>query len=225
MTPYEAIDQVAATVDEVILFHSATGKDSIALLDMLHARFKRVVCVFMYVIPGLEHVERYIAYASHRYGVQFIQVPHYALPSMIRTGFMGIRQDAKCKTLTLSKITDSVRLQTGITWAVYGFKKSDSLNRRLMLGTYDGECINRESKKLYPLSTWKNGDVRAYIRNNRLIEPINYGGSAQSSGTDITDINFLLWCRRYWPQDYKKIIDQFPLAELKVFEHEHKEVH
>ena len=36
-------DEIAKRTDEVILFHSASGKDSIALLDICAPRFKRVV--------------------------------------------------------------------------------------------------------------------------------------------------------------------------------------
>jgi DNA-binding transcriptional LysR family regulator len=60
-------DEIAKRTDEVILFHSASGKDSIALLDICAPRFKRVVCVFMYVVKNMEHINRYINYARKKY--------------------------------------------------------------------------------------------------------------------------------------------------------------
>ena len=60
-------DEIAKRgVEEVILFHSASGKDSIALLDILAPRFKRVVCVFMYIVKDMEHISRYIVCIGSR---------------------------------------------------------------------------------------------------------------------------------------------------------------
>jgi sulfate adenylyltransferase subunit 2 len=175
----------------------------------------------MYVIPGLDHINKYIKYAEVTYDVKFIQVPHYCLPSMMRSGHLGIKRVEKIKNITLSHITESVRMKSGIEWCFFGFKQSDSLNRRCMLRTYEGNTIS-PTKKAYPLSEWKNRDVLAYIKQNRLISPINYGGKTQSSGTDIEDINFLLWCKKHYPVDYRKIIEMFPLADMKIFEYEQR---
>ncbi|MDR1562270.1 MAG: phosphoadenosine phosphosulfate reductase family protein [Dysgonamonadaceae bacterium] len=224
MSPFEAILKVASATDKAILFHSATGKDSIALLDMIRPHFKDIICVYMYIVPNLEHINKYILWAENRYSVQFIQTLHYALPSYIKSGNLGMRQNGKVKNYTLGKITDSIRMKTGIEWVFYGFKQSDGLNRRLMLRTYEGNCICEKTKKCYPLSEWKNRDVLAYIRQNDLIEPINYGkvGSA-SSGCAVNDINFLLWCKRNHHDDYRKVIKMFPITEQKVFEYEYHE--
>jgi sulfate adenylyltransferase subunit 2 len=221
MQPFEVIKQISSKTDSVILFHSGTGKDSIALLDMLRPHFKEIVCVYMYVVPDLEHINKYINYSQQRYGVKFLQVPHYALSSMIKAGHLGIKKNEKQKLVTLAHTTESVQIKTGIEYCFFGFKQSDSMNRRLMLRTYEGNAIS-PTKKIYPLSEWKNKDVLAYIKQNNLLSPINYGGKTQSSGCDVEDINFLLWCKNHFPNDYKKIINVFPLADIKVFEYENK---
>lgn len=46
----DIIETVAKKTDRVILFHSASGKDSIALLDLISPYFKEVVCAYMYVV-------------------------------------------------------------------------------------------------------------------------------------------------------------------------------
>ena len=92
------IKQIAGQTDKVILFHSASGKDSIALLDLLHPYFNKIVCVYMYVVKDLEHINRYISYAQNKYPkARFIQVPHYAVYSYIKTGFMGCAKNPKQK--------------------------------------------------------------------------------------------------------------------------------
>ena len=156
----EIIGDIAKETDSIILFHSLSGKDSITMLDLCYGKFKRIVCVYMYVVPNLTHIQRYYVYAKKKYPkIEFIQVPHYGYYSMIKTGFMGIKKNDKQRLWTLADITEKLREKLGIQWACYGFKQSDSLNRRLMLRSYDGEgklSISWKSKKFYPLSTYKN---------------------------------------------------------------------
>lgn len=216
------IKKIAKQTDKVILFHSGTGKDSIALLDLLYPYFSEIVCVYMYIIKDLEHINKYIYWAKKRYNVRFVQFPHFAVSSYIKYGFMGLKPNPKQKLYTLKDITERAKAKIGIEWSVYGFKQTDSMNRRLMLRTYDMAGINFDTKKFYPLSEYKNGDVLRYIRNKKLIKPINYGGHAQSSGTALTDINFLLYCKYKFPNDYKKIIKLYPETEHKVFAHENR---
>lgn len=217
----EIIDLVAHETDRVILFHSASGKDSIALLDLCAPKFKEVVCVFMYVVKDLTHINRYINYAVKKYpNARFIQVPHYALPAYYNFGWLGCEK-RNLKQQTMASLTEAVRERTGIDWAIFGFKQTDSLNRRLMLRTYEYEGINVKSRKAYPLSKYKNKDVLEYITRNRLIRPEAYG-IGQSSGTDVSDPEYLLWLKANFPSDLRKVFNQFPLAERVLFEYEYE---
>ena len=213
------IKKVASQSESLILFHSGAGKDSIALLDLCYPHFKQITCVYMYIVKDLVHIEKYKQWAINKYpGVKFIEYPHYALSSYIKTGHMGIKKDPKQKYFTLADINDRARMATGVEWTIMGFKQSDSMNRRLMLRTYDDNIILHKTKKAYPLSEWKNKDVLKYIQMKRLITPIAYG-TAQSQGTAVENKDFVLWCYKNYPQDYQRIIKTFPEAEVIVFEH------
>lgn len=213
------IKKVASQTDHLILFHSGAGKDSIALLDLCYPHFKKVTCVYMYIVKDLVHIKKYIDWAKNKYpGVNFLEVPHYALSSYIKTGYMGIKKDPSQKLLSLADINERARIITRTEWTIFGFKQSDSMNRRLMLRTYEDNIINNHTKKAYPLSEWRNKDVLKYIKMKRLITPITYG-TAQSQGTAIDDKDFVLWCYKNYPADYRKIIQAFPESEVIVFEH------
>lgn len=217
----EIIAEIATKTDRVVLFHSASGKDSIALLDLLHPYFKEIVCVFMYTVKDLEHINRYISWAVRKYEkAKFIQIPHYGIYSYIKVGFLGCRKNEKQRKYTLEQLTEIVRERTGIEWAIFGFKQSDSMNRRLMLRSYRMEGINDKTMKAYPLSSYKNSDVLRYIEESNLMRPERYGGEKQSAGADITDIHYLLYLKRNFPDDLRKIYNTFPMAERLVFEHE-----
>lgn len=216
------IKQVSELTDRVILFHSASGKDSIALLDLIHPYFKEIVCVYMYVVKDLQHINRYINYTCKKYGnVKFIQVPHFAVYSYRKSGYMGCIKNEKQRQYSMAQPTEIVREKYHIDWAFFGFKQSDSMNRRLMLRTYKDEAINEAQKKCYPLSAYKNFDILNYIEKKSLIKPEKYGNS-QSAGTNISDMNYLLWLRSNFPADLKKIIEEYPMVERLLFEHDYE---
>ncbi|MDV3490953.1 phosphoadenosine phosphosulfate reductase [Elizabethkingia anophelis] len=225
LTPtMNSIKALSEKTDRVLLFHSAAGKDSIALLEMLSPHFKFIQCVFMYMVKDLDHINRYIKWAENRYkNCKFIQTPHYAYYNLKKHGFYGAEQ-VGYSDWTLSKIADKVVEETGIEWQIYGFKMADSMNRRLMLRSYDDEITNEKTKKIYPLSRWKNKEVLAYIEKQRLIKPLQYSklGNAKSQGTAIDDIGFLMWCKNNAPEDLTKIIAEFPDAERIIFEYEYQ---
>lgn len=225
------IRKIAAITDKAVLFHSATGKDSIALLHLMHPFFKEILCVFMYAVRDLEHVNKYIGWAQRRYpNARFIQIPHMAVYSEVRTGFLGCRQNPNQKLYSLSDLTDIVRVRYNIEWAFFGFKMSDSFKRRLMLrnytpdkGEYDLQAINYKSKKVYPLSVYKNGDILRYIEDNGLIRPESYGVKGQSSGCDPSNVEYLLWLEKYSPRDLQKVYSAYPQAERLMFNYKQKD--
>lgn len=224
----DIIEDVARVTDEIILFHSLSGKDSIVLLDLLYPKFKRVFCVYMYLIKDLEHINQYYMWAKMRYpDIEFVQVSHYAYYNYAKYGFMGMERNPKQREYSLSQITEKVRERTGIEWVCCGFKQSDSLNRRLMLRSYVGEkgskeAISWKTKKFYPLSTYKNADVLAYISAKNLKSPESYGGAGQSSGAVITDPYYLNYLRMNYPGDLRKIYDIFPATRTILPKYEAK---
>lgn len=222
----EIIDDVSKETDSILLFHSLSGKDSIVLLDLCYKKFKRVIVVFMYLVKDLEHIMRYYNYAKTKYpNIEFVQVPHYALFNYIKTGYMGIKQDTKQRQWTLADITDKLREKLGVEWACYGFKQSDSLNRRLMLRSYtDGkEAINWKTKKFYPLSTYKNKEIMDFILDHRLKNPEVCGTNKQSSGVDIEDVEYQKYLKELFPEDLEKIYKVFPMARIVMLKANNKE--
>lgn len=220
----EAIRMVAAETDRAILFHSASGKDSIALLNLMVPHFREIVCVYMYLVKDLSHINRYLNYATSKYpNARFVQVPHYGLGSYIQTGYMGCRQNPKQKKFSMTDITEAIRQRYGIQWAFFGFKQSDSMNRRIMLRgkEYELQAINRKTMKCYPLSSYHNNDVLAYIKDKNLITPERYGNKGQSSGTNITDLDYLLYLRANYPSDLERVLAQFPYVERLLFEYDY----
>lgn len=219
-TATEVIGRVAAVTDRALLFHSATGKDSIAMLDLMAPRFKEVVCVYMYVTPGLRSVGRYIRWSEARYpNCRFIQCPHFNIAGWVKTGYLGMARDERVPLQSLASITERARSATGVDWAFYGMKEVDSLNRRVMLRTYDGG-ICWKTRKAYPLMEYKNKDVVRYIRDRGLIPNMGYGGRRASSGENPASCQWLAWLRDEFPDDLERVAAMYPMTRQILFEYD-----
>ena len=215
----KVIATVTNQTDRVLLFYSC-GKDSIAMLDMVAPHFKEVVCVFMYFVKGLNHINRFINYSKSKYNnVTFLEVPHWNLSRALKIGlFCQPQKDVKI--LKLADVVERVRAHTGIDWCFLGMKQSDSLNRRLMLRTYEDEAINIKSKIAYPLSLWKKKEVLAYIKFHNLPTPVEY---FKEAGNGLWfDIKVFLWLKKNEPEDLQKILKAFPLSEKILFDYEQR---
>lgn len=212
MTPIDHANEVIASVrrktDRAILFYSC-GKDSEVLLDLMAPHFKEIVCVFMYFVKGLDHIDNYLRTIKARYSnVHIMQVPHWTLTRVLRGGLYCI-PNPDIKLLSLKDVDESVRIKTGIPYSFYGMKQADGMHRRLMLRGYENEAISKTGK-VYPLSKWKKSDVMAYIKAKKLPEPIPYNKN-KSQGLMFSPevFNYL---RRHYPQDLEKIYKVFPLS-------------
>jgi len=223
MRPFEILHQVRQKTPQIILFHSLAGKDSIYLLDLCSQIFEHIHCVYMYYIPDLVHMQKYRDFFTRQYdNISFYETEHFATISYKKYGFYGYKAEPKRKKLNLAMIMDFYRDALNIDWVCLGSKQSDALSRRLQLRTYDFEAIDWKKNKVYPLSKLKNKEVYQYIKINNLIEPLNYGDNKQSQSNDITDGNFLAWCKKFYPGDYQKIISIFPDCEIILFRYENR---
>lgn len=216
----EIIKKIRQNNDSVILFHSATGKDSIMLCDLLSKFFNSILCVFMYLVKGLEYERKYINWTNSRYkNITWLEIPHYCTSSFIRSGYLGINKDTTYPKIYLHKLDKLVREKTNIDFSIYGFKKNDGLTRRLMLNRLN-DGISYTTNKAYPLMDYKNSEVLKYIKDNNLINPFNYNTKKPSSGCDISQPLFLKYIKERYPKDLEKIINQYPLTEAILFNYE-----
>lgn len=224
MKPIEILKEVRKHTKEVILFHSLSGKDSIMLIDLCSQIFEHVHCVYMHIVPDLEHMNRYKRFFLSCYNnVVFHEYEHWLLGAYRKIGHYGIKKDETARKNTLAKVMLRAQNQIGINWIILGSKQSDGLARRLQLKTYAHEAINYTYTKAYPLSKWTNRQVLAYIKANDLIAPLNYGNSKQQSqSNDVGDPIFLTWCKNNFPGDYRKITKMFPETEIILYRYENQ---
>lgn len=216
---YDTIDFVRQQTDKAVLFNSL-GKDSLVTLDLVAPKFNQVVCVFMYFVPNLDHINRFIGQVKNRYpNIVMLQVPHWNL-SHIKRGGMFCDPEPKRKLIKLRDVIDAVKEKTGIPFAFTGMKKADSMNRRLMLNGYE-ENHYTNNGIAYPLATWNQREVLAYMRQHRLPEPVRYGKNA-SNGVGF-NLDCFLWMEKNAPQDLERMYEAFPQSRRILFEYHYNE--
>lgn len=212
----QIISTISEQSDSCILFCSL-GKDSLVLLDLLYPKFKRVVCVFMYFVPNLEHIQRYIDWVNTKYPkIEFVQITHWNLSYILKSGLYCV-PNPKVKLIKLADVTEAMRLRFGIHYVFLGMKKADSMNRRLMLDGYEGYENNG---LVYPLTDWTQKEILAYMRHKKLPEPVRYSKKA-SGGVGFNEDCFV-WLRENYPQDLDKILKTFPMSRKILFDYDNK---
>jgi len=212
----QVISSVSEKTNRAILFYSA-GKDSITLLDLMYPHFDEIICVFMYFVKDLEHIENYLQWTKAKYPkVKIVQVPHWNLTYILRSG-MYCTPNPKIKLMKLSDVDKSIKLQTGLQFSFLGMKKADSLNRRLMLNGYEN---GQNNGLVYPLQDWTNKDVLAYMKQRQLPQPVRY--SAKSSGGVGFNLECFLFLREKYQDDLIKILKAFPMSEKILLDYDKK---
>lgn len=219
-TSQNSIERIRKETDSVMLFCSL-GKDSLVLLDMIYPHFKRIVCVFMYFVKGLEHVDRWVNWVNARYPkIEMVQIPHWNLTYALRYGTYCVR-NPKVKLLKLRDVVDAMRLKYGLHYCFLGMKKADSMNRNLMLKGYE-KTLYENDGLVYPLAEWNQRNVLSYMKQHNLPSPVRYGKTA-SNGIGF-NIDCFLWMRKNFPNDLKKIYKVFPMSERILWEYDQKQM-
>lgn len=214
----KVIDCIAEKTDSAMLMCSL-GKDSIVTLDLMYPKFKRIICVFMYFVKGLEHIERWVRWVQAKYPkVDFVQIPHWNLTYLLRGGLYSV-PNPSIKLMKLSDVIRSLRIQYDVYYTFLGMKKADGMNRNLMLKGYELKGYENDGL-VYPLADWNQKTVLAYMRQHRLPEPVRYSLKA-SSGIGF-NLDCMLWLEKYCPGDLQKIYEVFPMSERVLYEHNYK---
>lgn len=218
----QIIRSVRDKTDTAVLFYSAGGKDGIALLDMLAGVFDKVICYYMYLIPNLDHVQPYIKWAENHYkNVEVRKIRHFQRDYYDFWGFFR-EPDSSIKPRKIGEIEQFVREETGVMYGFSGMKGVDGYMKRMRLKKFAKTGYVTDKGMVYPLALWTNKEVLQYIRQSGLIQPFIYDANAISQGFTI-DLNTMLLMRSKYPNDYKRILKEFPYSEKLIFDYEREQ--
>jgi phosphoadenosine phosphosulfate reductase len=221
VSPTEIIERAASQFGvRRVLVGISGGKDSIATLDLCSRHMAEVRGYFMYLVPGLSFQERYLTYIERKYGIEIIRLPHWGLSGIFRAAsFRHPSQRSRSVKVVKAKDVDCyLRQQTGIQWIATGEKAIDSIERNAQIRRCRG--INVQRRRIYPLAFWNHAAVYNYLKFRQVLMPPDYKIKADGSSFGSLWARDLIPIRENFPEDYKKILQFFPLAEAQVKRYE-----
>ena len=222
---FENSDELNAYISQqtggVAILCFSTGKDSIASWLVMQRHFTKIVPYYMYLVPGLSFVERSLAYYEDWFGTHIIRLPHPSLYRMLNNlTFQAPENGAIIEQIGLPnfdyrQLDEIVREDCGLpdnTYAASGVRARDSLNRWAAIKKYGP--VNEAKKTFYPIFDFDKARLVRTLLDSNIKLPVDYRLFGRSF--DGIDYRFLVVLREKCPQDYEKILQFFPMAELEV---------
>lgn len=215
---------------DTVTLSFSTGRDSSVCLHLLQQRGIRVIPFFFYIVPNMQFVNDTIRRQEDFYKVKIIQLPHPILYDFVRYqdlqtfsradrfdqwyyGGKVHRMDfGDQRELYFKSINDRREYFNGV-----GLKQSDSLRRRLMIRKLSNG-VDVARKLIYPASDFTKVTVREYCTKNRLYLSDDYKIFGRSF--DMVKHDFVLGIKRFYPNDYRRLQQYFPLVEMEILRYE-----
>lgn len=222
----EALVSRMASENSTCLLSFSRGKDSIAAYLAIRDKFERVVPYFYNVVPGLEFIEESLTYYEQKMGTHIIRLPApgfyrqlegllYQPPDTVdmirRLGLDQVShddlQEAACEDAGVDYAT---------TYNALGMRAKDSMQRALYF--QKNGPVNHNRKLFYPVWDWDKQRIIDAMRHAGWRLPIDY--RYFSASFDGLYLKFMLPIKRFFPNDWEKIVNVFPLIELEVMRFE-----
>ena len=226
-TSEEIIKQVRAEIGPRSILSFSTGKDAIASHLAIRDSFDEVVPYFLYLVPGLEFIEDSLNYYErHLFNRKIIRLPHptlyrwlngYQYQTLSNANVISAAKLPEFNYLTVHEMVCELEDLDKNILIASGIRAADSPMRRVSLMTHG--AISRNQKQYYPIWDWKKDRLINEISRAGLKLPIDYKLFGRSF--DGLDARFLVPIKKQLPNDYKKILEFFPLADLEVWRYEH----
>lgn len=197
----------------------SAGKDSVALAIAAKPYFDELIPLYFYHVPGLQFVERALAYyEQHLFGRPILRLPHQILWRDLVNGTdqpphrYKVLEPLQAARHTFRKLNDAVRASEHLGDRVpflIGTRAKDSAVRRMALmrsGPYSAR-----QRTVWGIWDWSIEDVTGAIAGAGLGLPHDY--AIWSHSFDGIQHQFLAGIREHYPDDYATILRWFPLAE------------
>lgn len=207
-----------------VLLAMSCGKDALAAWLALRDAGVAVVPYYLYLVPGLAFVDRTLADIEAHFGQRVARYPH---PSLYRwLNAFTFQPPERCAVIeaaglpevTFAELVDLIREDLGVeptAWVADGVRAADSPVRRVSIKTHGP--MKAKGRKVSPIWDWRKADVLERIAADGLALPVDYQWFGRSF--DGIDRRFLEPLARHAPEDFARVLDWFPLADLELVRH------
>ena len=219
--PSSQLRQQLATEGKPVLLAFSRGKDSIAAWLALRDAGVEVIPYHLYLIPGLRFVEDSLDYYEDWFGCQILNLPHPSLYRWLAHAMfqpperVRVLEAARIAVPGYADVNSLIKDHHGLpadTWTCNGVRAADSPNRRTSLVTHGPVNLTTRTQKV--VWDWRKQHVMDAIYAAKIKLPPDYEWFGRSF--DGLDRRFLAPLQAYAPDDYARILEWFPLAELEL---------
>jgi len=217
------IDRVRELAGSTILLSFSRGKDSIAMWLYLRDHFE-IVPYYLDWIPSLSWVDESIAYYEAFFGQRIIRLPHPLFWQYLNSFFfqpperVAVIRAINFPTYDLADVDTMLRAWLGLeTYTAVGMRGADGIMRRNLM-KQQGVLGTKRRKYFYPIWDWDIKQVGRIILDSGVKLPADYEMWGRTA-TDFT-YDYLSAVRDRYPDDYRRVLEWFPLADLELFRHE-----
>ena len=205
--------------DAIVSF--SCGKDSIGAWIQMRRYFRSVKPFYMYMVPGMSFIEDSLKMFEDKFGEPILRMPHPSIYRLLNNLVFQapekclIIEEAKFRQPSHETINNEVRKHFGLPRAAMigvGVRVCDSLMRRSSVRIHGS--ITPKQRTFLPIYDWNAEDLKRTFREEKIKLPVDYKMWGRSF--DGIDERFLRGLRDNFPDDYKRVLEWFPLAELEI---------
>lgn len=210
----------AAGINRLAVFVSS-GKDSVCTLDLVHKSGIPYTAIHQYLVAGLRINEDVLEPLEKRYGISIVRIPSGARVRMFANDVLRIQHVWESGDKMTVDHTAQERFACSIAktpWMALGVKKVDSPTRFLALDR--SQNPNPKTHKFYPIAEWKHAECWEYIKAEGL--PVSRAYELFGRSLDSIDIKHVYPLKHAMPDDYAKVLNDFPLMEPLVWLYERR---
>lgn len=219
--PSAEIRAELASAGRPVFLAFSCGKDSLAAWLALRDSGVDVVPYYLYGVPGLRFVEESLARFEQAFGVRIHRLPHPSLYRLLNNFVfqpperIAIIEAARLPSPSYSQVVGFLREDLGLaedTWIADGVRAADSILRRLAFQKHGP--MKPASRKVSVVWDWRKAAVMGRIERSGIALPPDYDWFGRSF--DGIDARFLGPLREHSPDDYARVLEWFPLAEMDL---------
>ncbi len=221
----ELIAEYRRRFGDTTLLAFSRGKDSIACALALRGKLD-VIPVHYDIVPGLPFVEESLQYYEKKlFDRRILRFTH---PSFYRQlsnlmyqtpGNAEVLASSPLPSIDYKDVHDMVCEQEGIEddiLSAAGVRAADSPLRRMSVTNHG--AIRVKTKVWWPIWDWNKARLIEEIERSKISLPIDYLLWGRS--LDGLDARFIIPMKEHLPNDWKRVLEYFPLAEVEIKRYE-----
>lgn len=215
---------------EKVLLSFSRGKDAWGVWAAIKDHFDVIPFHYYCSCPHMSFIDEYLEYAEKKMGTHIYNLPAPCVYNNLSAVGCAMQppQRVLCldaldlKPFTFEDLQNQVIAEAGLpkdTYTALGVRACDSARRALFFKTHGP--ISQGRKKFYPIWDWNKDRLIDELKRHDIKLPREYKLFGRSF--DGIYVTYLLPIKKYYPEDYKRILEYYPLIDMEIYRYEKRQ--